>query len=234
MHLDEKLQRSKSTERIDFSKFPSIDRQDSLVRIQSSSKLVVEPNWTLTGDWEGVRYADYQATPPGYDGIYLRSTVADRLKRAAQSLDETYKLVLRAGHRPIEVQRRILRDCADEHRAANPELSGEEALEHARRFVSDPDSTLPSHVCAAAVDVELMDVATGQLLDFGTRINDDSERSLLHYAHLTDDQLRNRMLLLEVMLHAGFASCSPNGGTSPTATRCGRGSTARNIPSTAP
>ena len=77
---------------------------------------------------------------------------------------------------------------------------------HARIFVSDPDIELPPHVCGAAVDVELVDAATGQPLDFGSPINATSEKSFLHYPELTDLQRHNRQTLLVAMLTAGFAS----------------------------
>ena len=209
MNLEEKLERSKSTESIDFSKYQSSNQQDPLVKIESSDKILVEPNWTLENDWEGKRYADYIAEHPNYDGVYLRSEVAKRLQHAAENLDDRYKLVIRAGHRPIEVQRRILVECAEEYREEHPEVSEAEALEHARDFVSDPNITLPPHVCAAAVDVDVIDTETGELLDFGSKMNDDTDQSFLYYPDLTDEQKNNRQILLQAMLNAGFASCMP-------------------------
>lgn len=82
-------------------------------------------------------------------------------------------------------------------------------MEHARDFVSDPDTTLPPHVCGAAVDVDILDVGAGELLDFGSKINDDTEQSYLYYPNLTDEQKNNRLMLTTVMLDAGFASCTP-------------------------
>ncbi len=209
MNLEEKLKRSESTERIDFSRYPSAGLDDQLVKIISRSKLVVEPCWTIYGDWEGNRYRDYIAEHPEYDGVYVRSKLAKKLETAAESLSQQYQLVIRAGHRPIEVQRRLLLECADDYKKDHPEASDDAALEHARTFVSDPDSTLPPHVCGAAVDVELLDAATGKPLDFGSKMNDDSDKSFLHYPNLTSEQKNNRIILLRAMLDAGFASCMP-------------------------
>lgn len=74
-------------------------------------------------------------------------------------------------------------------------------------FVSDPEISLPPHVCGAAIDVEILDVSTGELLDFGSKMDDDDERSFLNYPNLTDKQKENRLTLLKAMLDAGFASC---------------------------
>lgn len=209
MNLQEKLQRSKSTEKIDFSKYQSKDVQDPLVRVETSDRILVEPNWTLENDWEGKRYAEYIAHHPEYDGVYVRSGLLERLQSAAESLEEPYRLVVRSGHRPIDVQRQILKECVEEYQEDHPGVSDKEALDHARTYVSDPDITLPPHVCGAAVDVDVFDVSAGSLLDFGTKINDDSEKSFLYYPDLTDAQKRNRQLLTTAMLGAGFASCKP-------------------------
>ena len=207
MNLTEKLARAKSTESVDFSKYPSENRKDPLVKIDSEGKIIVEPCWTIDGDWEGNRYRDYIASHPEYDGIYVRSELAKRLKTAALSLDDRYKLVIRAGHRPVEVQRKILIDCAEDYKRDNPGATDEEAMEHAREFVSDPDSTLPPHVCGAAVDVDMLDTATGIFVDFGSKLNDDSEKSYLFFEGLTNEQKANRLILLTAMLEADLASC---------------------------
>lgn len=209
MNLEEKLQRSRSIEKIDSSKYQSINKNDPLVKIVTSDKILIEPYWTLENDWEGERYSGYIAEHPEYDGIYVRTELASKLQVAAEALDDTYRLVVRAGHRPIEVQRRILIDCANDYKEENPGASDEEAWEHARTFVNDPDLTLPPHVCGAAVDVDVQDADTGELLDFGSKINDDNEKSFLYYSDLTQEQKNNRLMLVTLMLDAGFASCKP-------------------------
>ena len=209
MNLQEKIERSKSTERIDFSQYQSLNQDDPLVKVESNDKILVEPCWTIPGDFEGGMYADYIADHPEYDGMYVRLELLKRLEQAANALPQQYQLVIRAGHRPIAVQRRLLKECAADYKRDNPGISDQEALEHARTFVSDPDITLPPHVCGAAVDVEVKDVSTGKYLDFGSTMNDDNEKSFLYYANLTDQQKANRRMLVEAMLDAGLASCKP-------------------------
>jgi D-alanyl-D-alanine dipeptidase len=207
MTLEEKLQRSKSTEKIDHSKFQSINKQDPLVKVSSTDKILVAPNWTIPGDFEGGMYADYISEHPEYDGIYVRAELLKRLESAANSLANPYQLVIRAGHRPIAVQRRLLKECAEEYKTANPGVSDEEALEYARTFVSDPDREIPPHVCGAAVDVELIDSSTGKYLGFGSAMNENNEKSFLYHQDLSAEQKANRLMLLTAMLDAGFASC---------------------------
>ena len=206
VNITERIERSKSTERIDYSKIGCVNQQDPLVKVETSEKIIIAPVWTLEGDFEGGMYADYIAEHPEYDGIYIRSELLNRLQAAANSLSEQYKLVVRAGHRPLAVQKRLLKECAQDYKDDNPGVSHEEAMEHARTFVSDPDIELPPHCCGAAVDAELMDVTTNQLVDFGSTMNDDNDTSFLHYDGITDVQKEKRMLLLEIMLAQGLAS----------------------------
>lgn len=206
MNIDEKIERSKSKERINFSKIGCTNQADPLVKVEPSDKIMVEPVWTLEGDFEGGMYADYIAKHPEYDGIYVRSELLKRLVKAAASLDERYKLIVRAGHRPLDVQRRLLKDCMRDYKNDHPEASDEEALHHARTFVSDPDTSLPPHCCGAAVDVELFDASKGKLVDFGSPMNIDKDISFLHYDDISPEQKENRMLLLRIMLEQGLAS----------------------------
>lgn len=209
MNLEEKLQKSQSNTKIDFSKYQSINKNDPLVKIQTSDRILIEPFWTIEGDWEGERYADYIKEHPEYDGVYVRSELATRLQAAAEKLDSKYRLVIHAGHRPVGVQRKILIDCAEDYKEEHPNTSDEEAMEHARTFVSDPETSLPPHVCGAAVDVNVIEIATGKPLDFGSKVNDDNDKSFLYYPDLTQEQKDNRLMLVTVMLEAGLASCKP-------------------------
>ena len=126
--------------------------------VQGSKKIMVEPVWLLPDDFEGRMYADYIAEHPGYDQIYVRAGLLERLKDAAAALPDGIKLVIRAGHRPIAVQKKLLHYVTDGYVKENPNASTQQALQHARTFVSDPDVKLPPHCCAAAVDVELRPV----------------------------------------------------------------------------
>lgn len=207
MNLEEGLQRSRNNESIDFHKFESLNKQDPLVKMVSTDKIIVAPVWTIPGDFEGGMYADYIAEHPEYDGLFVRSELLQRVELAAKSLPNPYKLVVRAGHRPIAVQKRLLKECVAEYKKDHPGVTDEQALEHARDFVSDPDIELPPHVCGAAVDVEIMDASTGRYLDFGTTMGDDNEKSFLYYSGLTEEQQANRLMLTKAMLGSGLASC---------------------------
>jgi zinc D-Ala-D-Ala dipeptidase len=208
MTLEEKIERSKSKERINFDVIGCLEQDDPMVSLESSDRIIVEPVWTMHGDFEGGMYRDYIAKHPEYDKIYVRPELAKRLEIAARSLDERYKLVVQAGHRPVEVQVNTLNGCKDDYIIEHPEATEEEALEHARLFVSDPVVELPPHCCGAAVDIYLFDSLTNQPVDCGSPVNLDEEISYLYTDFITPEQQANRGILLKAMLDAGFASAA--------------------------
>jgi zinc D-Ala-D-Ala dipeptidase len=206
MDISEKIERSKSNEKIDFTKISCMEVNESLVPVVETEKIIVEPIWTLKDDFEGGMYADYIAEHPVYDQIYVRQELLKRLNAAADLIPERYKIVVRAGHRPLEVQKRLLDENVQEYLAEHPEAAKEEALNHARTFISDPDIKLPPHCCGSAVDIELFDTRTQSLVDFGSPINLDEEISYLHSDLVNHEHRQNRNLSLEAMLESGFAS----------------------------
>ena len=206
MNLKEKLARARSTKRIDFSKYQSINLDDPLVVLKTNNHITVKPVWTLQDDFEGGMYRDFIAKHPGYDNIYVRSELANRLELAAQNLDKRFKIVIQAGHRPMEVQINTLKGCKNDYLKEHPDATEKEALEHARTFVSDPDVELPPHCCGAAVDILLFDTISNKDVDFGSPVNLAEEVSYLYTNLITHEQQANREILLQVMLNAGFAS----------------------------
>ncbi len=204
--LHDKIERSKSTERIDYSVIDCLNLPDPLVELKPSEHIMVEPYWTIEGDFEGDRYSDYMAEHPEYSGVYIRPELLTRVEKAAESLGPKYKLVIRAGHRPVAVQRRLLVDCVQDYKDDNPGVSDEDALAHARIFVSDPDTSLPPHCCGSAIDVDMFDTEAEKYVDFGSPNGADDERSYLHYDGITPEQKESRMTLLSAMLDQGLAS----------------------------
>jgi len=206
MNLAEKIDRSKSSDKINFAAIDCQQLDEPLVRLVTSDRLIVEPIWLNPNDMEGQLYAAYIAEHPEYDGIYIRPEALKRLRHAADSLSHRYKIIVRAGHRPAEVQMSLLNNVMQDFKASHPAASDEEALAHARLYVSDPAIKLPPHCCGAALDIDLLDTHTGSLVDFGSPVNQDSEISHLHSELITPEQKANRLMLLTAMLDAGFAS----------------------------
>lgn len=204
--LHERIERSKSTERIDYTEIGCLNHTDPLVEMKPTENILVEPYWTIEGDFEGGMYADYMAEHPEYNGVYIRPELLIRVEKAADSLAPQYKLVIRAAHRPRDVQRRLLVECMQDYKDDNPGVSDDEAHKHASLFVSDPDSSPPPHCCGSAVDVDLFDVEKDEYVDFGSPNGADDERSYLHYDGIAAEHKEMRMKLLSAMLDQGLAS----------------------------
>jgi D-alanyl-D-alanine dipeptidase len=207
MTISEKIKRSRLTDDIDSSGIKSLNRTERFVSMQNSAQLTIDPIWeNPVDDIEGPLYQEYMRTHPNYKAVYLRSSVAEHVYEAAQYLPKRFRLILRAGHRPIAVQLKLLQSLVDEYTRNHHGATPEKALEHARTFVSDPSLKLPPHCCGAAVDVDVLDTETDLLVDFGCQMNTDSEIAFLHSDKISKQQRQSRMMLLEAMLRAGFAS----------------------------
>ena len=206
MNIQKLIDRSKKSFEEDPDKLACLHDGNPLVFVTSTPQLILEPIWECSkDDIEGGLYSDYIAANPKYQGLMLGEEVAERLYKASRNLPSHLKLVLRAGHRPLEVQREELRLNILHFLSDNKNATSEEALKHARIFVDDPAIKLPSHCCGSAVDLEVFDENTNALLDFGCPINTSSVEAYLHTNILNAVQRNNRLTLLTAMLSAGFA-----------------------------
>lgn len=163
---------------------------------------VLEPFWLSAGDVEGNCYLGYIAANPEFE-LSVRSEVHQNLLQAQEFLPSGWQIVIKAGYRPLEVQKQVLRAFIEQATAQHPSWSDEELLQHARTFVVDPDIICPPHTTGGAIDV------TVKGIDFGSPVNEDSPRSYLWSDAVSREAQANRNVLLRAMLRAGFAP-NPN------------------------
>ena len=181
-------------------------KNEPLVPIVSKGNILVEPIWDKPiDDFEGPLYQDYIADHPNYKHILVRSSVNQMLQKAAKNLPDSYQLVVRAGHRPIEVQYKLLEMVKYGYAKENPSASDYESLAFARQYVADPAIKLPPHCCGAAVDVDMYDTKTGKLVDFGCPMNTDGDIAHVYTDKINSEQASNREILRQAMLSADFA-----------------------------
>lgn len=182
------------------------ESNEAYVALEESQKLRIIPIWEDQIDpYEGPLYEGYIRKNPKYESIYVRSSVAGMLIDATRNLPQNWVLVMRAGHRPVGVQRGLFKLVKTELSESHPELKVDQIIEKTRTYIADPDIKAPAHCCGAAIDVDVFDSGTGKLVDFGSQVNEDSEISHLHSDLITQIQSENRMELLTLMLNAGFA-----------------------------
>lgn len=199
------LQRSKDDLGLAPESVPIAENNEPLVALVSSERLQVNPIWQAhPRSLEGRLYKRYIRENPEYNSIFVRSSVAKMLQKAASSLPGNWRLVVAAGHRPLGVQQALYDYVYSKLRSKYPKLSDEEVATTTRLYVADPSRKSPPHCCGSAVDVDVFDTQTNQLVDFGSPINTDSKKS--HIYNAKGQALKNRLTLLRAMLSAGFSS----------------------------
>lgn len=131
---------------------------------------------------------------------YLQKDVALQLKNAQRFLQDkhpSYALLIYDAARPVEVQQRMWDALA--HVPVNERT----------KFVSNPKNH-SIHNYGAAVDLTIVD-EDGKPLDMGAKYDEIEqiayprlEQEFLKKGLLTEQQIKNRELLREVMIKAGF------------------------------
>ena len=169
-----------------------------------SRGIVCDPFWNHPDPFEGNFYHAYIAVHPEFS-LGVRQTVADMLVAAQEKLPADWQLVLRAGYRPLAVQRALFEAFRQDTAKKHPDWSSAAVLEYARTYVSDPASAISPHCTGGAVDVDVRSKSTDTLIDFGTPINTTSPKSHIDAKDLTPEQTANRKILHDAMLSAGFA-----------------------------
>ena len=154
-------------------------------------------NWTDLGKKAPeIRQLIYYATTENFVGevLYpcgkclLRPVVADALIRVHQSLEEKgYGLLVYDCYRPLDVQWKMWESTPD------------------KRYVSDPRKG-SMHNRGTAVDLTLVDLASGKELDMGTPYDFFGREAWPEYQDLPPEVLDRRRVLADAMRAEGFQS----------------------------
>jgi D-alanyl-D-alanine dipeptidase len=138
--------------------------------------------------------------------IFVRDTVARKLARINKALIKYGKFRLKVvyGYRHPNVQKRYFEKKRNQLRRQYPFLTEEELNNLTHNFVAVP--SVAGHPTGGAVDATIVD-AQGKELDMGTKIGDfsDPEKIKTFSKKISKKQLKNRLLLHEVMVKEGFA-----------------------------
>ena len=155
-------------------------------------------------------YAE-QGIPHAPQTVSVREGVRQRLYQAARSLPHGVALVVFDGYRPLAVQQYLYDSFYADAARERPELTDEALRAYIGQFVArpvaDPDRP-PPHRTGGAVDVYLIDTATGEPLPMGTDADEISAASATHYFETTGEEpyRANRRLLYHALAGAGFAN----------------------------
>jgi len=135
--------------------------------------------------------------------LYSREGVMKRLIAAAESVQKMHglKLLIYELYRSPKNQAELRERERKELMAAHPEYT-ESQLEAALNRISSKVGG-SGHQTGGAVDLTLC-VESGVPLDMGTAYLEHNAKTVTDYPDLPEEQRRNRQILLDAMLEAGF------------------------------
>jgi D-alanyl-D-alanine dipeptidase len=138
--------------------------------------------------------------------VVVRRTVYEKLIKAQKELkliNKDYSLLVTYGYRSLDIQiKSFLKQLENPIFPffANP-LDLYEAI---HRFVAVP--TVAGHPTGGAVDLVIINIKTGQAIDFGSLQYDYSNKDCYVFSpYVSKRSKKNRMILRKVMTEAGFA-----------------------------
>ncbi len=130
------------------------------------------------------------------------------LYQAADTLPLGFKLKFFDAYRPLEFQRMLFEEEYQRTKKANPGLDESEIRKIVFVSVYPPSYDLqkpPPHSTGGAIDLTILDQSEKEL-DMGSRYCEFGESMHTNYPNLTSSQAKNRLILLNTMLNAGFAN----------------------------
>ena len=168
-----------------------------------------------------------QQLPGALAEVYVRKSVATRLKAAARMLPNRLSLIVLDGWRPTVLQSSLFQRHLQDLKSQDPTAHHDAVVEEATRYVSLPSENFsrPSpHLTGGAVDVSICDEG-GDLLPMGTKFDAFDPRSATTYfealsnqesamtadvdiSPMIEEPLLNRRLLHWIMTEQGFTAYS--------------------------
>lgn len=135
----------------------------------------------------------------------IRGFIYDMLKDARDFLPNDYTLCIYETYRTHENQLMEWEKLGEQMRAEHPGLDPQDDkfIEMCEEFVANPYKEGSGHQTGAAIDLTICG-PDGEELDMGSPINSCIPASRTHAEGLTEQQRKNRDLLVSTMHKAGF------------------------------
>lgn len=137
---------------------------------------------------------------------YLRESVNLKIEQIASDLEKDgYKIKILDAYRSYDKQKQSWEKRLKETRLEYPNVS-EEELERLTKFkVAKPTKENGGHQTGGAIDITLTTI-DGKELDMGTKYGEHNNKTRMNAEGLTEEQLKNRKILLEKMKEYGFVN----------------------------
>lgn len=178
----------------------TMDPSDFVVLGEFIPGIVQEIRYYSTYNFVGDRIDGYEEPC-----ALLTKEAARALKAVANEVNvQGYRLKVFDAYRPaVAVRHFVLWGIEDQDIRMKPYFYPN--LEKQELFAKGYIAKESSHSRGSAVDLTLLDMATGKELDMGGPFDFFSELSHPDYKGITEEQYNNRMILRNVMLRNGFS-----------------------------
>jgi zinc D-Ala-D-Ala dipeptidase len=137
----------------------------------------------------------------------VRRRVAEMLAEAANALPANLELRIIEGFRPISQQRFIYEHVKAEFVQRHPDWSKATLHRVVNRLCAPPDDKCPTpHSTGGAVDIAIVDLATGEFIDVASPYEWGEESAPTVLKGLSREAQRNRDLLIATMSATGITN----------------------------
>lgn len=156
-----------------------------LAEFRASSRLFLNPRFT--------------------DIVSVRAVIADKVNRALDFLPEDMGMMIFESYRPRSRQMQLWQGILAQLTREDPKLAGEELIERAENFVSNPHKFGSGHQAAAAIDVTLCTL-DGIELEMGTAVQAFNALTEKDCAALSPDITKRRQILKTALQNVGLVN----------------------------
>lgn len=188
-------------------RIPTVDQDEELIDINKMNHEGIEmlPTPTIP-----LKHPDYNA---GFEcSSFVRKSVWMRLIALYENLkkhNENVIIKIFEGLRTCDIQATLFNETISELEKEG--LSREEAVASALKIINEPGSDSTLHATGACVDLRLFDKSKEEFLDcglfgFAWFENHKNNQAFTFSANLTDEQKRNRSLLLTCAAMSGLVN----------------------------
>lgn len=138
--------------------------------------------------------------------IFLRKEAYEKLIAASRSLPNGFFIKIHDAYRSLDEQKSSWLRRIEETKIEYPNASEDEIIRRTRLKIANPfDEGYGGHQTGGAVDVTLCN-ENGVDLNLGTSIPEHNEKTKSKSKFLTKEELKNRTLLNNAMIKAGFVN----------------------------
>lgn len=138
----------------------------------------------------------------------IRKIVHDKVAQALNYLPAGYGFIIYEAFRPIERQIELWEGIWARLSKEHPEWDKARLTDECDVFVANPYTKGSGHQSAAAIDITLFDLDSGNEIDMGTAVQEFCSRTKTENPHITPIQHQHRQILRTALEKTGLINYS--------------------------